>query len=114
MRLVEIEDLLCGVGSVAKAVPNFALLAFVATEQDVPIAVGPRNQCDDRFGFRESRQVIEIAVVAKREQRVAIARDFGRRRHERESAACLLAHFFEQCVATRSIDVMGVVHGGIE
>ena len=95
MRFVEAEDLLCGVGSVAKAIPDFAFFVLVAAEQHVAIAVGSRDQCDDRFGFGKSRQIVKVAVVPKRKERIAIARDFGRGRHECNAAAGVFAHLLQ-------------------
>ena len=95
MGFVEAENLLRGVGSVAKAIPDLALFVLVAAEQHVAIAVGVRDQSDDRFGFGKSRQIVEIAVVSKRKERVAIARNFRRRRHERNAAAGVFAHLFQ-------------------
>jgi hypothetical protein len=63
MRLVEAEDLARGVGSVAKAVPDFALLVFLATEKNVPIAVLVGDERDDGLGLGEARDVVEIAFV---------------------------------------------------
>ena len=113
MRFVEAENLLRGVGSVTKSIPDLALFVLVAAEQHVTIAVRSRNQRDDRFGFGKSRQIVKVAVVPKREERIAIARDFRRGRHERNAAAGALAHLFQQCIATLAVDVVGVIHGSI-
>src|SRR5205085_11579755 len=75
MCFVEAEYLLRRVGSVAEAVPYLALFVLVAAEQQLTIAVGSGDQCDNGFRLRKSRQVIKITVVPKRKQRVAIARD---------------------------------------
>ena len=63
MRLVEAEDLLRRIGTVAEAVPDLALLVLLAAEQDVPVAVGPGDQRDDRLRLGKAGQVVEIAVV---------------------------------------------------
>jgi hypothetical protein len=112
MRFVEPEDLACGVGAVAKAVPDLAFLVALAAEQHVLVAVRSRVERDHRFGFGESGQIIEIAVVSIREQRVAVARDLRSRRHERQAAAAR-AHRLQQGVAPRAIDLVCVVHHGI-
>ena len=95
MRFVEAEDLFRRIGSVTKAIPNLAFLAFVAAEEHMAIAVGTGDERDDRFGLGKSRQIVEVAVVAKREQRIAVTRDFRRGRHERETAAGVLVHLLQ-------------------
>ena len=66
-----------------------------------------------RFGLGESRQVIEIAVVPERIERIAVARDLGRRRHERKRRRRVRAHRLQQRVAARAVELVGVVHRGI-
>ena len=109
-RLVEAEDLARGVGAETKAVPDLALLVLVAAEQDLPVAVGPGDQRNDRFRFGKAGQVIEIAVVPVREMRVAVAQRLGRGRHERESTARLRAHLLEHRGAAVAVVLVTVVH----
>ena len=110
MRLVEAEDLLRCIGAITKAVPDLALLVALAAEQHVAIAVGIGDERDHRFGFGKAGQIIEIAVVPERIERIAIARDFGGRRHERYAAAAALSHRLQDGVAPLAVNVMGVVH----
>jgi hypothetical protein len=78
----------------------------------VAVAVGPRDECEHRFGFCESRQIIEVAVVPIGEQRIAVPRDLWGRRYERKPAAAG-AHGLQQRVAPLAVDLVCVVHRGI-
>jgi hypothetical protein len=92
MRLVEAEDLARRIGPVAKAVPDLALLIFLATEQQMTVPVVAGDERDDGFRFRKARDVIEIAVVTVREHRVAVAHGLGSGRHEGHATPRVLAH----------------------
>ena len=63
-----------------------------------------------RFGFRETAEVIEVAVVPVRIVRVAVPRHFGRGGHEREPAAGLVAHRAEDLVPAVAVKLVGVFH----
>jgi hypothetical protein len=113
VRFVEAENLLRGIGTVAEAIPDLALFVLVTAKQDMAIAVRTGDQGDDRFRLGKSRQIVKVAVISKRKERVAIARNFRRRRHERNTAAGVFAHLLQQRIATLAVDVVGVIHGSI-
>ena len=85
MALVEMKLFPRPLGSIAKAVPDFALDVLVATEQYAS-AVVTRNQHQHRFRLGKTGQIVKIAVVAIGIMRVAIARSFGRRRDDGDAA----------------------------
>src|SRR6185437_15402926 len=97
-------------GAIAKTVPGLALLVALAAEQHLTVAVVRRDERDDGVGLRKSGQVIQVAVVAVWVERIAVARDLGRGGHDRESAAALAPHRFDQRGAARSVDLVGVIH----
>ena len=111
VRLVEAEDLARRIGAIAKAVPDLALLVLFPAEQHVPVTVRAGDERDDGIGLGKAGHIIEIAVVPVRELRVAVARDFGRRRHEGEAASGLHAHLLQDRRAAIAIDLVIVVHG---
>src|SRR5262245_22070519 len=112
MRLVEAEDLARRIGTVAEAVPYLALFVLLAAEQQMPIAVGIRDQRDRRFGLGKPGHVIEITVVTERVIRIAVARHLGRSRHESEAASGLSVHLLQERDATVAIDLAIVIHRG--
>ena len=86
---------------VAKTVPDFAFAVLHATEQyALRLIAGDQHQ--HGLGLGEARQVIEIAVVAIRIMRVAIARAFGRRRNEGDAAL----HALREPRAPRSVHLV--------
>ncbi len=111
MGLVEAEDFASGVGPVAEAVPDFAFRVLFAAEQHVLVAVGAGQQRDHRLGFRESGQIVKIAVLPIGEHRIAIAGDFGRRRNERQPTAAMVAHRLQHHVAALAVELIRVFHG---
>ena len=115
MRLVETEDFARSVRPVAKTIPDFAFRVLVAAEQNVAIArwtVLAGNQGDDRLRLRKSGDIVEITVVAVRIKRIAVARVFGRSRHDREAAPCVSVHLLEQRAAARAVNLINVFHQG--
>jgi len=89
VRLVEAENFARRIGPITKAVPNFSFGVLVAAEQNVTIACGAvlaGDQRDDRLRLRKSGNIMEIAVVAVRVKRVAVACIFGRGRQDGEAA----------------------------
>ena len=64
MRFVETEDLARGVRTIAEAVPYLALLVALPRQNSTcGRRRAPAMSATHRFGFCESRQIIEVAVV---------------------------------------------------
>jgi hypothetical protein len=81
--LVEGEALARGLRAVAKPVPDLALLVALAAEQD---AAALRGEHELRLRLGEAAEVIEVAVEAVGEMRVAVAQALGSGRHERHAS----------------------------
>ena len=77
--LVEGKALARGRGPVAEAVPDLALLVSLATEEN---ALSLRGQHEHGFGLGKAGEVVEMAVEAVREVRVAVAHALRSRRHD--------------------------------
>ena len=99
MGLVHRELLAGRVRAVAKAIPDLALRILLATQQDRARGV-TGDQQQQRLGFAETGQIVEVAVVTIAVMRVPIADHFGRRRHHCDAAATL-GHAGQQAVAAR-------------
>jgi hypothetical protein len=82
--LVEGETLARGLRAVAKPVPDLALLVALAAEQDAAALRGEHEHC---LRLGEAAEVIEVAVEAVGEMRVAVAQALGGGRHERHALA---------------------------
>src|SRR5690349_4536290 len=103
MRLVETERFPCGVRTVTEALPYLALFVFFAAEENAARFLA-RDDDQYRFGFAKPREIVEIAVVTIGIVRVAIARSFGRSRHDCDTALHARRQAFAAC------DVRGRVH----
>ena len=94
--LVEPERVARGVGAVAKALPNLALLVLITAEEDgfrSPAA----DQHDHRFRFGKTGEVPEVAVEAVGMVRVTVAHAFRRCRDDGDAVPDLLEQFGAAC-----------------
>ena len=97
MCRVEAEGLARSFRAVAKPVPDFPFQILLAAKQD-RLRRGIAAAGDDhqyRLGFGEAAEVLEIAVGAIGEVRVAVARLLRRRRNQGDPAAAA-AHALDQ------------------
>ena len=81
----------------AAAVPGLLFGIPFAAKQDVFAVLAPRLQHHERVGLVESREIEEIAVLAKRVVRIAIADRLRRRRQNRDG---VFSHHLHQLVTT--------------
>ncbi len=110
---VEAERFACAFGTVAETFPRLALDVFRAAEQDRRGFAGSRARVEheQRLGFGEARQVVEVAVVTVRIVGVAVAQHFRRGRDDGDAAA-LRAQRGEDALAAPAVDVDGRHDGG--
>ncbi len=83
-------------GAGAQAVPVLALAVTLAAEQQELAVTTPGREHEHRLRFVETAEVVEVAVLAEREARVAVADELSRRGHDRDAA---LAHQRHQLAA---------------
>ncbi len=76
----------------ARSVPRFTFGIAFAAEQDHFAMAAPGNQREHRFGFGESGEVMEIAVLAIRIVTVVVAQTLGRGRHDADRVVADDAH----------------------
>src|ERR1700694_87178 len=75
IRLVKPEDFARGVGTIAKAVPDFALRVLVPAKKDLLRVAFRRagNKNNNRFGLRKTAQVVKMTVRPVRIMGIGVA-----------------------------------------
>ena len=74
--LIKTESIACRFGTVAEAVPDFALGILFAAEQNRFLILAA-DQDDDRFRLGKAREIPEVAVETVGVVGVAVAQAFG-------------------------------------
>ena len=116
IRLVKSEDLARGIGTIAKAVPDFALLVLVPAKKDL-LRVAFRRASyknDNRFGLRETAQVVKMTVRPVRVMGIGVAYRLRRGRNGGDTASGLPSHFGDEPRTPVSVMLMIVVHAVFE
>ena len=95
-RVIRTVDFDSAFLSRATTIPGFFFRVFLATEQYVFTMFTTGLQYHYSIGLVEPGQVQKVAILAKREMRIAIADQFRGRRQNRNG---VLAHHFHQLAA---------------
>ena len=98
IRFVKPEDFARGVGTIAKAVPDFALRVLVPAKKDLLRVAFRRagNKNNNRFGLRKTAQVVKMTVRPVRIMGIGVAYCLRRGRNGGDTASGLPSHLGDE------------------